>query len=133
MLFGTAVGEVVFHVLSGLWDKAMLCCEILELVNQIVHIDNNLWWLKLTLDFWIYQCYIIGWRFAMGMIRRMLGYATVGATKETAKRAWKSESLVDSAVFAAQTGMLAEAAKNLLGPEIGDVMPEVPEKNDEKK
>ena len=87
----------------------------------------------LTLDFWIHQCYIMGRRFAMGMIRRMLGYATVGAAKETAKRAWKSESLVDSAVFAAQTGMLAEAAKNLLGPEVGQVLPEVPEGNDGKE
>jgi hypothetical protein len=52
--------------------------------------------------------------------------------KETARRAWKSESLVDSAVFAAQTGMLAEAASNLLGPEIGEVLPKVPEDNDEK-
>jgi hypothetical protein len=70
--------------------------------------------------------------FIMGMVRRILGYATIGVAKETARRAWKSESLVDSAVFAAQTGMLAEAANNLLGPEIGEVLPKVPEGNDEK-
>ena len=66
--------------------------------------------------------------FLMGMVRRILGYATIGAAKETARRAWKSESLVDSAVFAAQTGMLAEAAKNLLGPEAEKLLPERPVK-----
>jgi hypothetical protein len=48
------------------------------------------------------------------MIKRMLGYASLGAAKVAAKRAWKSESYVESTISAAEAGMWAESAKNLL-------------------
>ena len=68
----------------------------------------------------------------MDIIRRALAYGSIGMAKETARRAWKSESLIDSAIFAAQTGMLSEAAKNLLGPEIDKLLPGKTEEDDRK-
>ena len=57
----------------------------------------------------------------------------MGAAKVAAKRAWESDSYVTSTLSAAEAGMWAEAAKNLLGPEIGEVLPKVPEGNGEKE
>ena len=50
----------------------------------------------------------------MDMLKRALGYASIGAAKVAAKRAWESESYVESAISAAEAGMWAESAKNLL-------------------
>jgi len=69
----------------------------------------------------------------MGMVRRILGYATIGVAKESARRALESKSYIESGVFAAQTGVLAEAAKNLLGPEAEKLLPERPEKERSEK
>ena len=49
----------------------------------------------------------------MGMIKRMLGYATLGAAKESARRTWESRDYIESGITAAQTGVLMEAARNL--------------------
>ena len=58
------------------------------------------------------------------VLRRALGYASIGASKVAAKRAWKSENYVTSTLSAAEAGMWAESAKNLLGPEIGEMLPD---------
>jgi hypothetical protein len=50
----------------------------------------------------------------MGLIHRILGYATIGVAKESAKRAWESDDSIESGILAAQTGVLAEAAQILL-------------------
>ena len=57
---------------------------------------------------------ISGRCFEMGIIRRMLGYATLGVATVSARRAWESEDYLESALSAAETGMWAEAARNLL-------------------
>lgn len=54
----------------------------------------------------------------MGVIRRMLGYATLGVASVSARRAWESENYLESALSAAETGMWAEAARNLLEGEL---------------
>jgi hypothetical protein len=59
----------------------------------------------------------------MGMIRRMLGYATIGVATVSARRAWESEDYLESALSAAETGLWAEAAGNLLEHE-WDELPE---------
>ena len=69
----------------------------------------------------------------MGIIKRMLGYGSIGAAKVATKRAWESKSYIESSLSAAEAGMWAEAAKNLLGPEIGEVLPKFPEGYDEKE
>ena len=56
--------------------------------------------------------------FIMDMLRRALGYASIGAAKVAAKRAWESESYLESAISAAEAGMWAESAKNLLEGEL---------------
>lgn len=50
----------------------------------------------------------------MDIPKRALGYACIGAAKVAAKRAWESDSYVESAISAAEAGMWAESAKNLL-------------------
>ncbi|MEW6664145.1 MAG: hypothetical protein AB1512_02845 [Thermodesulfobacteriota bacterium] len=60
----------------------------------------------------------------MGVIRRMLGYATIGAATVSARRAWESDGYLESAISAAETGLWAEAARNLLGADSEDVAEE---------
>ena len=50
----------------------------------------------------------------METIKRILGYASIGAAKVAAKRAWESEEYIESSISAAEAGMWAETAKNLL-------------------
>ena len=50
----------------------------------------------------------------MDIFKRALGYASLGAAKVAAKRAWESDSYVESSISAAEAGMWAESAKNLL-------------------
>ena len=50
----------------------------------------------------------------MDTLKRALGYASLGAAKVAAKRVWESDSYVESAISAAEAGMWAESAKNLL-------------------
>jgi hypothetical protein len=59
----------------------------------------------------------------MGIMKRALGYASIGAAKVAAKRAWHSEDYLESSISAAEAGMWAEGAKNLLGDEIEKVIP----------
>jgi hypothetical protein len=63
----------------------------------------------------------------MGIIKRALGYASIGAAKVATKRAWESESYVESALSAAEAGMWAESAKNLLSSEIKKFIPQTPQ------
>ena len=53
----------------------------------------------------------------MSMFKRMLGYASLGAAKVAAKRALESDSYVESSLSAAEAGMWAESAKNILSSE----------------
>ena len=62
----------------------------------------------------------------MDTLKRVLGYASLGAAKVAAKRAWESDSYVESAISAAEAGMWAESAKNLLE---SSVDPKKDEKN----
>ncbi len=48
------------------------------------------------------------------MIKRALAFASIGAAKVAARRAWESESYTESAISAAEAGLWAESAKNLL-------------------
>lgn len=65
----------------------------------------------------------------MGMIKRVLGYASLGVAKESARRSWESRDYVDSAFSAAEAGLMIEAAKNLLGPEFKESLLDKPQKN----
>jgi hypothetical protein len=47
----------------------------------------------------------------------MLGYASLGAAKVAAKRAWESEDYVESALSASEAGIWAESAQILLAEE----------------
>jgi hypothetical protein len=53
----------------------------------------------------------------MGILRRVLGYATLGAASVSARRALESDEYLESALSAAETGLWAEAAANLLETE----------------
>jgi hypothetical protein len=53
----------------------------------------------------------------MGIMRRMLGYATIGAATVSARRALESDDYLESALSAVETGLWAETARNLLEPE----------------
>ena len=64
----------------------------------------------------------------MDMLKRALGYASIGAAKVAAKRAWESESYLESAISAAEAGMWAESAKNLLE---GELMEAIEEKRED--
>ena len=64
----------------------------------------------------------------MDLLRRALGYASIGAAKVAAKRAWESESYVESAISAAEAGMWAESANNLLQ---GEFNKEIKENQDD--
>ncbi len=50
----------------------------------------------------------------MELIERLLGYASAGAGKVAARRAWESEGYIESALSAAEAGMWMEAAADLL-------------------
>ena len=56
----------------------------------------------------------------MGILRRMFGYATIGAAKVAGKRAWESEEYIESAMHAAEAGLWVEAARILLEREAED-------------
>ncbi len=60
----------------------------------------------------------------MGVLARILGYGTLGAAKVSARRAWESDDYVESALTAAQAGVLAEAARELLTWDDSDIPPE---------
>jgi len=66
----------------------------------------------------------------MGIIKRSLAYASIGAAKVAAKRAWNSEDYVESSISAAEAGMWAESAKNLLRGEFEDGESETPAKKE---
>ena len=53
----------------------------------------------------------------MGILSRILGYGTLGAAKVSARRAWESDDYIESAITAAQAGVLLEAARDLLEEE----------------
>lgn len=53
----------------------------------------------------------------MAFLSRIVGYASLGAGKVAAKRAWESEEYVESALSAAEAGMWLEAARDLLESE----------------
>ena len=55
----------------------------------------------------------------MGTFTRILGYASIGAGKVAAKRAWESEDYLESAISAAEAGMWIEAGTDLLAEEFG--------------
>jgi hypothetical protein len=103
--------------------------------NQLPIIYNDLGYLNVTLDIAAGMCYLFvgGAIMVKDALRRSLAYASLGAAKVAAKRAWESDSYVTSTLSAAEAGMWTEAAKNLLGPEIGEVLPKVPEGYDEKE
>jgi hypothetical protein len=50
----------------------------------------------------------------MDILKRILGYASIGAGKVAARRAWKSDGYIDSAMSSAEAGLWFEAATNLL-------------------
>ena len=52
--------------------------------------------------------------FDMGLLRKGLGFATLGAAKVAAKRAWESEDYIESALSAAEAGFWADASMNWL-------------------
>jgi hypothetical protein len=58
----------------------------------------------------------------MGIMRRMLGYATIGAATVSARRALESDDYLESALSAVETGLWAETARNLLGPEWDELL-----------
>ena len=59
----------------------------------------------------------------MDIIRRALAYGSIGAGKVAARRAWESKDYTTSILSSAETGMWFESAKNLLGPDIGELLP----------
>ncbi|MBI4775980.1 MAG: hypothetical protein HY788_17705 [Deltaproteobacteria bacterium] len=53
----------------------------------------------------------------MGLIRRILGYGTLGAAKVAAERALRSDEYIESSLSAAEAGLLLEAAAEFLSDE----------------
>ena len=103
--------------------------------SQLPIIYNDPEYLNVTLEIAPWMCYLFvgGEIMVKDTLRRSLAYASLGAAKVAAKRAWESDSYVTSTLSAAEAGMWAEAAKNLLGLEIEEVLHEVPEGNDGKE
>lgn len=42
----------------------------------------------------------------MGVVKRILGYGSLGVAKESARRSWESRDYVDSAFSAAEAGLM---------------------------
>ena len=56
----------------------------------------------------------------MGDLKKILGYASLGAAKVAAKRAWESEDYLESMISSVETGFWAEAGKNFLSGEFSE-------------